>query len=271
MTRQRETGRKATAVVERGRNEQEPVELPPPVSVEERLGCVRDWLLAGKSSGDIALVAQQVFGVSRRTAFYYLARARAALTCEALYEGRSYNLRRSQLLRDRLFERLVRLLDGGDLDPTRLRAVAHVVATAGKLLDTRDRSTQDLHVALADGDAEAAEARTAECAARLAPEERCALELEFGTSTALFLVGQASVPALSGEAGRDACPTGVVEAGGAAYPTDGEAGGDACPTIMAAEEDEKFLFGAVQDGRQGDDLARLNASESKDLEHARSG
>ncbi len=164
MNRQREIGRKGTAVVERGRDERPMEAEPPPVSVEERLACLRDWLLAGKSSSDIALVAEQVFGVSRRTAFYYLARARAALTGEALDEGRSYNLRRTQLLRDRLFERLVRLLDEGELEPARLRAVAQVVATAGKLLDTRDRSTQELHVALEDGDAEAAEARAAACA-----------------------------------------------------------------------------------------------------------
>ncbi len=260
MNRQRETGRKGTAVVERGRDDR-PVEaeLPPPVSVEERLACVRDWLLAGKSSSDIALVAQQVFGVSRRTAFYYLARARAALTGEALDEGRSYNLRRTQLLRDRLFERLVRLLDEGEVEPARLRAVAQVVATAGKLLDTRDRSTQDLHVALEDGDAEAAEARAAACAALLPAEERCAVDAESHTPAALLVMGRVRLPAFSGEEG-------IGKAGGDAWPTGPnveKAGGDAC-----APAGEKTCLVQVQPRGQAEDFDASNLSEAKGLEQA---
>ncbi len=104
-------------------------------------------------------------------AFKYLARARAGMTQEAVDEGRPYQLRRSQLLRDRLLGRLLRLIEVHDLEPATLRAVAQAITAACKLLDSRDRSTQDLFQAIHEDGTQPAGLLVAGCAARITTEE----------------------------------------------------------------------------------------------------
>lgn len=181
----------------------------PPPGIPGRIDLVRSWLLAGRSNTDIVQVAQYAFQVSSRMAYYYLARARESLTSEAVREGRSFHLCRSQLLRDRLFERLVRMIDDDRVDPVRLRAVAQAIGAAGRLLGDRDHSTQGLYVALEEGDAEAARERVADCAAALPLEELPALA-EDPDTPARLLLAQASISVLAraeAKAGGDACPT----------------------------------------------------------------
>ena len=123
----------------------------PPSTAEERVDLVRGWLLAGRTAGDIHQVMQRLCGVTLRTSQNYVARARRLIGHESLEEGRLYNLSRSQILRDRLLNRLLRVLDEPRLDLEQVRATAMIVSSAGKLLEGRDHSTRELFDCAADG------------------------------------------------------------------------------------------------------------------------
>ncbi len=164
---------------------------PAPSSVHERVELVRAWLLEGRSTGDIVQVAQHAFQITERMAYHYLARARASVTCEASEEGRAFNLGRSQMLRDRLMNRLLRTIEHEPLEPGRL---VQAITAAVKLLDSRDQSTEQLHVALENGDAAAAQERVAASVASLSAEELPALAADQETlrTASMLLIAQSS-------------------------------------------------------------------------------
>ncbi len=193
MSKRGELKERQEAVVREQQPDVQPVDAVPPApgSVRERVELVRAWLMEGRSTGDIVQVAQHAFQITERMAYHYLARARASVSREALEEGRAFNLGRSQMLRDRLMNRLLRTIEHESLEPGRL---VQAITAAVKLLDSRDRSTEQLHVALEDGDAVAAQDRVAASTASLSTEELPALagDPETLRIASLLLIAQSS-------------------------------------------------------------------------------
>ncbi len=115
--------------------------------VEERLQVLAEMLVYGASRREALEMAQQKWGVSRRTAQAYLQRVQQQLAREAADEDRLFHLRLSQLQRDKLVGLALRYAHDKreQLDPHVLQSLSAIITAVRGLLDSRDRAAGEIH------------------------------------------------------------------------------------------------------------------------------
>jgi hypothetical protein len=113
--------------------------------MDERVGQVFGWLLEGMTPQEIIRQAMSTFDVKGRMAHNYLKKARALIENDASEETRTFHLRHSMLIRERVLRTVLSTLENSErLDPRKMTAVSSLANTANRLLDGRDGAATDL-------------------------------------------------------------------------------------------------------------------------------